>query len=157
MLADHPWQLKYTPDDGDLVRLFYVPALQEAERYDRLTGYFDAGALALAARGVEGLVRNRGRMRLVVGCTLGPGEIEALDRGEALRERVEQRLHRLPLAPPDAAAAGALELLAWMVARGHLEVKAAVPCDAERRPIADGALFHEKTGVIEDRADTAPL
>ena len=46
MLADHPWQLKYTPDDGDLVRLFYVPALQEAERYDRLTGYFDAGALA---------------------------------------------------------------------------------------------------------------
>ena len=44
-----------------------------------------------------------------------------------------------------------------MVARGHLEVKAAVPCDAERRPIADGALFHEKTGVIEDRADTAPL
>ncbi len=151
MLADYPWQLKYTPDDGDLVRLFYVPALQEAERYDRLTGYFDAGALALAARGVEGLVRNRGRMRLVVGCTLGPDEIDALDRGEALREQVEQRLHRLPLAPPDAAAAGALELLAWMVARGHLEVKAAVPCDAERRPIADGALFHEKTGVIEDR------
>ena len=151
MLADHPWQLKYTPDDGDLIGMFYVPALAEAERYDRLTGYFDAGALALAARGVEGLVRNRGRMRLIVGCTLGADEIEAIARGETLREQVERRLARLPLAPPDAEAEGALALLAWMVAGGHLEVKAAVPCDAARRPVADGAIFHEKSGVIEDR------
>ena len=40
MLGDHTWHLKYTPDDGDLVTLFYVPALEDAERYDRLTGYF---------------------------------------------------------------------------------------------------------------------
>ena len=73
MLADRAWKLKYTPDDGDLVELFYVPVLEDAERYDRLTGYFNAGALALAARGIEGLVRNAGRMRLVVGCTLSPG------------------------------------------------------------------------------------
>ena len=53
MLRDRTWQLRYTPDDGDLVRLFYVPALQDAQRYHRLTGYFNAGALALAARGIE--------------------------------------------------------------------------------------------------------
>ena len=81
MLADRSWQRKYTPDDGDLVRLFYVPALEDAEGYDRLTGYFNAGALALAARGIEGLVRNRGHMRLVVGCTLPAAEIEAIERG----------------------------------------------------------------------------
>ena len=40
MLSDHTWKLKYTPDDGDLVKLFYVPALENAERYHRLTGYF---------------------------------------------------------------------------------------------------------------------
>ena len=38
MLPDREWKLKYTPDDGDLVQLFYVPALEDAERYDRLTG-----------------------------------------------------------------------------------------------------------------------
>ena len=65
MLTDHAWKLKYTPEDGNLVKLFYVPALEDAERYDRLTGYFTAGALSLAARGIEGLVRNGGRMRLV--------------------------------------------------------------------------------------------
>ena len=152
MLAARTWQRKYTPDDGDLVRLFYVPALEDAERYDRLTGYFNAGALALAARGIEGLVRNRGHMRLVVGCTLPPAEIEAIERGAALRGRVERHLAELPLAPPDQGAADALELLAWMVARGHLDVKVAVPCDAERRPIPEDGIFHEKAGVVADRA-----
>ena len=152
MLSDHAWQLKYTPEYGDLVKLFYIPALEDAERYDRLTGYFNAGALALAARGIEGLVRNGGRMRLVVGCTLGPPEIEAIETGEALREQIEKHLTTLPLAPPDAGAADALELLAWMVARGHLDVKVAVPCGPEGKPVHDSAIFHEKTGIVEDRA-----
>ena len=151
MLCDHEWKLKYTPDDGDLLTLFYVPALESAERYDRLTGYFNAGALALAARGIEGLVRNRGHMRLIVGCTLAPPEIEAIEKGEQLRDLVERHLTNLPLAPPDPASSDALELLAWMVARGHLDVKVAVPCDADGRPIPADGIFHEKAGIIEDR------
>ena len=151
MLSDRAWKLKYTPDDGDLIELFYVPVLEDAERYDRLTGYFNAGALALAARGIEGLVRNAGRMRLVVGCTLEPSEIEAIERGEALRDLVEQRLASLPLAPPDPASCEALELLAWMIARGHLEVKVAVPCDLDGRPIPSDGIFHEKAGIVADR------
>ena len=152
MLGDRTWNLKYTSDDGDLVRLFYVPALENAQRYDRLTGYFNAVALAFAARGIEGLVRNGGRMRLVVGCTLDRPEIEAIEKGERLRNLVEQRLTSLPLAPPDSASADALELLAWMVGRGILDVKVAVPCDTHGKPIPASGIFHEKTGIIEDRA-----
>ena len=152
MLAARTWQRKHTPDDGDLVRLFYVPALEDAKRYDRLTGYFNAGALALAARGIEGLVRNSGHMRLVVGCTLPPDEIEAIEKGEKLRDRVERHLQERSLAPPDPSAADALELLAWMVEHGHLDVKVAVPCDAERRPIPADGIFHEKAGIVTDRA-----
>ena len=152
MLCDHDWKLKYTPDDGDLVRLFYVPALRDAERYDRLTGYFNANALRLAARGIEGLVRNDGRMRLVVGCTLDAAEIEAIEKGEELRPLVERRLAALPLAPPDQATSDALELLSWMVARGHLDVRVAVPCDADRRPVAADGIFHEKAGIVQDRS-----
>ena len=151
MLGDCTWRLKYTPDDGDLVKLFYVPALEDAERYDRLTGYFNARALTLAARGIEGLVRNGGRMRLVVGCTLEPPEIEAIERGEQLRDLVERHLTKLPLAPPDPASSDALELLAWMIGRGHLDVRVAVPCDATRKPIPADGIFHEKAGIIEDR------
>ena len=151
MLCSRTWKLKYTPDDGDLINLFYVPALEDAERYDRLTGYFNARALTLAARGIEGLVRNGGRMRLVAGCTLAPPEIEAIEKGEQLRDLVERHLTSLPLAPPDPASADALELLAWMIARGYLDVKVAVPCDANGKPIPAEGIFHEKAGVIVDR------
>ena len=151
MLSDHEWRLKYTPEDGNLVHVFYVPALEDATCYDRLTGYFKAGALTLAARGIEGLVRNAGRMRLLVGCTLEPPEIEAIERGESLRDTVERRIGGIPLEPTDQESADALELLAWMVAGGHLEVKVAVPCNANRRPIPSDGIFHEKSGVIEDR------
>ena len=152
MLSDRSWKLKYTPDDGNLVKLFYIPALEDAERYDRLTGYFNARALTLAARGIEGLVRNGGHMRLVVGCTLEPPEIEAIAQGENLRGLVEQHLASVPLAPPDSDSSDALELLAWMIGRGHLEVKVAVPCDANKTPVPADGIFHEKAGIIEDRA-----
>ena len=151
-LADHTWQAKYTPEDGDLVEQFYLPALACAIRYDRTTGYFSAAALTLAMRGLEGLIRHGAQMRLIVGCTLEEAEVAAITRGTQLRAAVEARLLATPLVAPDADTAQALELLAWMIATGALDVKVAVPCDAQRRPIPGDAIFHEKSGVIEDQA-----
>src|SRR3954454_8881012 len=104
ILRDRSWRLKYTPDHGDLVGGFYIPLLCCADRYDRLTGYFSASALALAARGVEWLGRQGGRMRMVVGCTLDQPEVEAIKRGGSLKETVAQRLRDAPLVPQDGAA-----------------------------------------------------
>lgn len=151
LLADRAWRARYDPDAGPLLQQFYLPALACAQRYDRITGYFKAAALTLAARGVEGLILNNGRMRLIVGCTLDAGEVQAVERGESLRNTIEAALLRMPLVSENAEQALALELLAWMVARGFLEVKVAVPCDEHRRPVAGAALFHSKAGVIEDK------
>ena len=120
MLADRSWQRKYTPDDGDLVTLFYVPALQGVVRYDRLTGYFNAGALALAARGIEGLVVNRGYMRLIAGCTFRRSRRSLVARNCAiwwssawppcpvtdLRARVWRFIERAPTLPATGATVG---------------------------------------------------
>ena len=151
ILSDIRWKLKYTPEDGELLEKFYIPALSCAVRYDRSTGYFGAAVLAAASRGVEGLVRNEGRMRLIVGCTLGEPEAQAIAKGESLKDTVESRLLKTPLSPVDSDAVDALELLAWMVAKGYLEVKVAVPCDAQRRPVCSTAIYHEKAGVVEDK------
>jgi len=151
LLRDKKWRLKYTPDHGDLVELLYVPALECAERYDRLTGYFNARALALASRGIEGLVRNGGRMRLLVGCTLDKAEVDAICKGAELREQVNAHLLRYPLKPGSQREVEALELLAWMVAQQILEVKVAVPCDPQRRPTPAEGIFHEKSGIVEDK------
>lgn len=151
LLALHNWRLKYTPDDGNLVTLFYVPALEDAVRYERLTGYFNSKALFLASRGIEGLIRNGGRMRLIIGCTLEQPEIDAIEKGETLRNAVDQRLASVPLSPPNQDEHDALELIAWMIAKGILEVQIAVPCDLNRKPIPADGIFHEKAGIIEDK------
>ncbi len=152
MLADRAWSTDYDRDDGDLVGRFYVPALRDAIRYDRTTGYFSAEALTLAARGIEGLLANGGTMRLIVGCTLESREIEAIRRGEDPKEKAALRLAANPLDPAGPGTADALELLAWMVAGGHLTVKVAVPCDGDGRPANDNSIFHQKTGIVEDAA-----
>jgi SNF2 family DNA or RNA helicase len=152
LLQDQVWNLKYTLDDGDLVRLFYIPALRSAQRYDRITGYFSSRALALAARGVEGLVFNQGKMRLLVGCTLESQEIEAIERGESIRNAAERQMLTTPEFSADPHTIDGLELVAWMIAKGYLDVKVAIPCDEHRRPCPDPGIFHEKTGIVEDKS-----
>jgi len=149
-LKDIAWKAKYSPEDGDLLELFYVPALCRAKRYDRTTGFFGAEALAWAVRGMEGFVRNQGRMRLVVGCTLDQEEVEAIEKGRSLRDTIEAKLLACPLDAKSPPIYQSLELLAWMVANNHLDVKVAAPCDFNRRIAAGHAIFHEKTGIIED-------
>ena len=143
LLTEREWNVGYRNEDGDLIELFYNPALECAVQYDRLTGYFSADSLALAARGIEALIANDGRMRLIVGLTLGPSEQEALTEGYDLREQIAAKLCAIDLTPPDARAQNGLELLAWMIAQGHLDVKVAIP-------VGSSGIYHEKVGIITD-------
>ena len=65
LLTELDWRTSYRHEDGDLIALFYNPALACAVQYDRMTGYFSADALALASRGIAALIANDGRMRLI--------------------------------------------------------------------------------------------
>jgi SNF2 family DNA or RNA helicase len=149
-LSDQSWKPKYDSDDGPLDKQFYERALKCAVRYDRTTGYFTAAALTVASRGIEHLVASDGRMRLLVGCTLGPKEIEAVKRGEDLAVALAQHTSRELNDTENPSHLEALELLSWMVANGFLEIRVAVPCNDDRTPFHDDTIFHEKTGIIED-------
>lgn len=150
LLLNHTWRTSYRHEDGDLIALFYVPALSCAVQYDRLTGYFSASALALAARGVEKLIANAGRMRLIVGCTLKDEEVQAIEQGYDLRRLVNDNLAAVPLMPPDVRARDGLAALAWMISKGHLNVKVAVPVLPDGRPTVAPGIYHEKVGIITD-------
>ena len=151
MLRDRKWDPDYTSDDGDTAVRFYTPALSEAVEYVRGTGYFNAGSLARNVRGIEGLLRNKGKMRLLVGCTLKPAEVEAVRRGEDLKKQVERSLCETPLNPLDSDTVSGLELLSWMVATGHMDVKIAVRCDDRGEPVPD-SIYHKKVGVVRDQS-----
>lgn len=160
LLPSLHWRTSYRHEDGDLVRQFFVPALSCAVQYDRMTGYFSAEALALAARGLHELIRNGGRMRLVVGCSLDADEVEAMEAGYAYREdpagffqgAVGRRLAKIKLEPPSENARESLGALAWLIANRLLDVKVAVPVDPTTgRPARAPGLYHEKVGIVTDR------
>ena len=151
LLRDHEWAPQYTPASGNLLDIFYIPALSCAVRYDRATGYFGAEALLVASKGVEQLVAHGGTMRLVCGCTLESGEIAAIRKGESLRETIDAHYLRNPFQTDKGSLRDALELLAWMVAKGILEIRLAVARHPDSGEIlGENGLFHAKYGIIKD-------
>ncbi|MFW6331349.1 MAG: SNF2-related protein, partial [Gemmatimonadota bacterium] len=147
-LRDYEWDVSYSHEDGDLVSMFFVPTL-----YQRATGYFAAGVLAMAARGLDKLIERGGRMELLVGCTLGPEEVEQIQQGYDVREAVKRSmLNRLAMDREDSQARERLGYLTWMIAHGHLDVKVAIPKDADGRFRAGLGLYHSKVGIVTDDA-----
>lgn len=152
LLSDRIWKRKYTREDGDLVRKFYVPALSTAKRYDRITGYFNAEGLALASAGIEHLALNEGTMRLIVGCTLDDAEVKAVEEGLSMGEMLSDKLGQALPAAKEGDERQALELLAWLVCHRLLDIKVAVRCrPGTRIPVGGTTIFHEKCGIVEDK------
>lgn len=142
-------------DSGDeALRSFYVPALSRARSYDRSVGYFRASWIAAAAKGVSRFVAGGGRMRLLIGAELAEADRDALVGASEIPAALAIRLAS-ELVAPDEIAQRRLEVLAWLARQGRLQVKVAVPVDADGRAVpADlaRAYFHEKIGILRDAA-----
>jgi hypothetical protein len=140
-LRDYDWQSIYesqpSEDTSHLIQEFYVPALELSVQYDRIAGYFDSGSLAAAANGIEALVENDGRMRLIVGAQLQPKDRPVL---EALADRLDESLTDLD----DETLDQQLQLLAWLLRENRLDLKIAVPSRGE------WGIFHPKVGIFRD-------
>lgn len=129
---NHPWRISYrtaTPkEDGtpvDILHDFYLPVLSRAVRYDRMAGYFRSTSLAAASQGFSAFVGRTGKMRLIVGADLDPEDVRAVLRGtqDRLASLLNARLGGRE-AWPEAVTRG-VDLLAWMVAHGVLDVRVA--------------------------------
>ena len=140
-LRDYDWQSIYesqpSNDAAHLIKEFYVPALERSVQYDRIAGYFDSGSLAAAGNGIEALVENDGRMRLIVGAQLQPKDRPVL---EALANDLDENLTGLD----DETLDQQLQLLAWLLREDRLELKIAVPSRGE------WGIFHPKVGIFRD-------
>ncbi len=122
-------------------------------RYDRSAGYFSSSALAVAAAGVARLIQNGGHMRLLVGADLSEQDVEAIQHGHDLKERISQRLLERFHDPQDALLRERLAILAWMVAEGTLEIKVVLPRDENGLPLPapqSEDYYHAKMGIFTD-------
>ncbi|GAW32692.1 DEAD/DEAH box helicase family protein [Carboxydocella sp. JDF658] len=146
----------YDSSDIDVLNEFYIPVLLDTVRYDRLAGFFSSTALALAARGIAGLIKNNGKMRLVVSPKLSYEDVETIKK--ALNEpefyltkllsedieRIEYELER-----------DHFDTFGWMIAKEKLEIKIAVILDDENKiltaeDIEKQGIFHQKVGILQD-------
>jgi len=142
-------QLKsvYRTGEDNLFSDFYRPLLSEAIRYDRAVGFFSSEILSCNLKGLSQLVRNNGRMRLIIGEPLGKDEYEAI-----LHETVENKQilidhyvdELLAMMDGTQTNTGRLKVLAYLVASKRLEIKFAI------RP---KGMFHEKIGIAYDQND----
>ncbi|TEB09085.1 helicase-related protein [Pelotomaculum propionicicum] len=161
-LRSRRWLLSYktssTIIDGcpvDILKDFYIPALQLSVRYDRVAGYFRSSSLAAASQGFSSFAGRQGKMRLIVGADLEPDDVKAILAGD--RERLAAKLNselERPESWPENVQNG-VTLLAWMVARGYLEVRVAFRVHGETGdplPIdaVDDGYVHEKWFVLHD-------
>ncbi|MGF6937125.1 hypothetical protein OKW41_006287 [Paraburkholderia sp. UCT70] len=157
---DWNWRLSYKTSGLKAVSIlhdFYIPVLQRAVRYDRVAGYFRSTSLAAASQGFSSFVGRAGQMRLIVGADLEPKDVEAILKGEQDRLVAGLSAGLGEQANWSEAEARGVELLAWMVKAGLLEVRVALRVHAQTGqalPLesqVDGYV-HEKWAVLEDAA-----
>lgn len=161
-LQSRQWLLSYKTSSTiingrpvDMLHDFYIPALSLAVKYDRVAGYFRSSSLAAASQGFSAFIGRGGKMRLIVGADLEPEDVKAILKGDSLRlaANLNKQLDHSEIWSKEVK--NGVNLLAWMVAHGYLEVKVAFrlhrvtgePLTIDS--VADGYV-HEKWFILTD-------
>lgn len=143
----------YNSARDDILNEFYIPVLEESVEYLRMTGTFSSSILALAARGIQALIENNGHMKLIVGAFISQEDVDSITRGIETPEEVITHFAYSDInSIDDIFIKDHTSALGWMIAKGNLEIKFALPIDAMGHPT--GGVFHAKCGIfIDDNGD----
>lgn len=146
----------YDTDTDNVLVDFYVPALYASIQYDRLTGFFSSSALAAAAKGLAGLVRNGGKIRLITGAVFSAQDVqailEALDTPEKIIEKF--MLHEIENIE-NGFLKDHVKALGWLIANGRMEIRIAFVSNENGIPLESSqtfknGIFHQKVGLLKD-------
>jgi len=142
----------YETGHDDPVNEFYVPLLAEAVNYDRIAGFFTSASLAIAARGLAGLIRNNGTMRIIACPRLDEKDAAVIKSVvEHPDEYISKQLLKDLEHIEDDFQHDHLRALGWMLANGYLEMKIALVKQKDAEAIDYESLFHQKIGILTDR------
>ena len=134
---------EYRSFNDNIVKDFYIPVLGEAILYQRAVGFFSSSALVMLANGIEGLIKNGGRIEIVASPRLSKEDVDEISRGYELRKVIEQALLReLDALPVECET---LSYVASLVATGKLDIKIAFLSSHK-----EIAMYHEKMGLMMD-------
>jgi superfamily II DNA or RNA helicase len=146
----------------DLLKEFYIPALENSTTYDRIAGYFSSAVLTEASSGFAKFCSSENtrhpipKFRLIVGARLDENdegtilhinEVDAIISGaiiEKINNIIEEKEYDF--------SKDRISGLAWMIHNGLLEIKVGIRFDTETNRIKSHseAEFHSKVGIMSD-------
>lgn len=140
----------YETGTADPINNFYIPVLKEANSYDRIAGYFSSTSLAISARGIKGLIKNGGKMRIIASPHLSHKDLEIIkNTNDTSINYIEKNFLDTLENIEDEFQKDHLNALGWMLSNNLLEIKLAFVIDGFEN-INDSALFHQKVGLLKD-------
>ena len=80
-LIDVTIKKEYRSLADNIVSDFYVPVLRESVLYQRAVGFFSSSALVAISQGIEGLIKNGGRIQLIASPRLSAEDIAEISKG----------------------------------------------------------------------------
>ena len=134
----------FSTAEENVLKNFYIPALMESVKYDGAIGFFSTHGLFRVLQGVEGLVKNKGKMRLVIGKPLNDEEYNALienNNSDRIMSQCKDDWSKLFNGDYSEVNRYRLEWFSWLFNNGYLEIKYAI----RRR-----GMFHKKIGILQD-------
>lgn len=146
-LKDVDIKIEYRTLVDNMAQEFYIPLLKEAIVYKRAVGFFSSSVLVEIGKGVNGLVKNGGCIKLIASPILSEQDVEAIrygykKRDEVIKDAVSRELRE----PVNKYQARQLNYLANLIADEILDIKIAITESDFKTGI-----YHEKVGIIEDK------
>ena len=146
----------YSSDFDDILYDFYIPVLEKSNEYNRLAGFFSSTSLAIAAKGILGLIKSKGFLRLIVSPKLNKKDLEIIiDSQEKQEKYIEEKMVGELEALEDEFVRDHVAALGWMIAKNMLEIKVAIVFDNKGIPLSyediqQSGIFHQKVGILRD-------
>ena len=128
----------------DLLERFYIPILSESIEYNRIAGFFSSSSLVVASKGIEGLIKNNGKMKLLISPRLSEQDFNVIKEYNYQRLSVHLGLFD-SFNIDEFKGNDNLEALAWMLKNDKLEIKIVIDKNSRE------SIFHQKVGIFTDK------
>lgn len=133
----------YRSSEDDIPKIFYSPVLSVAKLYQRAVGYFCVSSLSCIFDGLEGLLKNEGRIQLITSPQLTEEDVKQIESGYSEREKINFIEKTLLKSFNDLndEEKKQLSLVAVLIKYEILDIKIAVQ---------KKGIYHDKIGLVHD-------
>ena len=138
MLSNVKFKNLYDSKEDNLIYDFYIPALKNSKRYDRVSAYFDSKILRMYSAGLENIYKNEGKIRFIFSCDISDEDYNLMKKGYELKEIYNDKLLSSIF---DEDFNSDLTNLSYLIAKGIVDIKIA---------FTKNGIFHAKYGLISD-------